>query len=285
MHNLRSEATTGVEANMPAAPVATNTGLRVRLLRRFTSQGLLLLFLQLFINAAFATDESVLQRVRSSLNIEQIVDYAIAKGGSAKFNVDEPITINIDLNVAGMGRDDVQSWQLELLRAFSTVNAYLDLRINLDADRSIKYSPQVPYDPFYGQNELSSAQIINVFADEQALSLGKTGQIVVHDVDRLRGLPDSEGCYVEYRLSNSLINIVTDRRLNPLGCIYGAVLRSLGLTDPFGGYRQTFLSESLPGFRLNGEMAAAYAIHECRNIQKDGAAYRDCLERVLKNGQ
>ncbi|EJC82208.1 hypothetical protein Rleg4DRAFT_3914 [Rhizobium leguminosarum bv. trifolii WSM2297] len=232
-----------------------------------------------------AIDSTKLQSIRSSLSLEEIVAFAMAKSTTPILDVDKPIDINIVFNVKGMERSSIQSFQIELLRVFSAISAYAEISINLNASRSIDYSSAVPYVPFGDQNQPSNTQILDVFIDRDALKLAKLGQIAVHDIDTLRSKPDTSTCYHESRVGNPIINVLVDRDINPVGCLYGVLLQSVGVTDAFGRDATTFNPERIPGFRINAEMAAAYAIRECRSLIDKKEQLGKCLKGALAEGK
>ncbi|AHF86585.1 hypothetical protein RLEG3_34225 [Rhizobium leguminosarum bv. trifolii WSM1689] len=231
-----------------------------------------------------AIEPAKLQSIRSSLSVEEIVAFAVSKSTAPTLDIDKTIEMNIVLNVKGMERSDVQSLQIELLRVFSAIGAYAEIGINFDASRSIDYSPATPYAPFDDQNQPPNTQTLNVFIDRDALKLAKSGQIAVHDIDTLRSKPDTSTCYHESRIGNPAINVIVDRDINPIGCLYGVLLQSIGLTDAFGRAAATFNPGRIPGFRINAEMAAAYAIRECRSVVDKKDQLEKCLKGVLKEG-
>ncbi|MBY3414344.1 hypothetical protein HFN87_13795 [Rhizobium laguerreae] len=231
-----------------------------------------------------AIDSTKLQSIRSSLSLEEIVAFAVSKSTAPILDIDKTIEMNIVLNVKGMERSDVQSLQIELLRVFSAIGAYAEIGINFDASRSIDYSPATPYTPFDDQNQPPNTQTLNVFIDRDALKLAKSGQIAVHDIDTLRSKPNTSTCYHESRIGNPAINVIVNRDINPVGCLYGVLLQSIGLTDAFGRAAATFSPGRIPGFRINAEMAAAYAIRECRSVVDKKDQLEKCLRGVLKEG-
>ncbi|MBY5760746.1 hypothetical protein HFO07_29575 [Rhizobium leguminosarum] len=231
-----------------------------------------------------AIDSTKLQSIRSSLSLEEIVAFAVSKSTAPILDIDKTIEMNIVLNVKGMERSDVQSLQIELLRVFSAIGAYAEIGINFDASRSIDYSPATPYTPFDDQNQPPNTQTLNVFIDRDALKLAKSGQIAVHDIDTLRSKPDTSTCYHESRIGNPAINVIVNRDINPVGCLYGVLLQSIGLTDAFGRAAATFSPGRIPGFRINAEMVAAYAIRECRSVVDKKDQLEKCLRGVLKEG-
>ncbi|MBY5696209.1 hypothetical protein HFO36_11260 [Rhizobium leguminosarum] len=231
-----------------------------------------------------AIESAKLQSIRSSLSLEEIVAFAVSKSTAPILDIDKTIEMNIVLNVKGMERSDVQSLQIELLRVFSAIGAYAEIGINFDASRSIDYSPATPYAPFDDQNQPPNTQTLNVFIDRDALELAKLGQIAVHDINTLRSKPDTSTCYHESRIGNPVINVIVDRDINPIGCLYGVLLQSIGLTDAFGRAAATFSHGRIPGFRINAEMAAAYAIRECRSVVDKKDQLAKCLRGVLKEG-
>ncbi|MEH7905735.1 hypothetical protein V7794_31935 [Rhizobium laguerreae] len=231
-----------------------------------------------------AIDSTKLQSICSSLSLEEIVAFAVSKSTAPILDIDKTIEMNIVLNVKGMERSDVQSLQIELLRVFSAIGAYAEIGINFDASRSIDYSPATPYTPFDDQNQPSNTQTLNVFIDRDALKLAKSGQIAVHDIDTLRSKPNTSTCYHESRIGNPAINVIVNRDINPVGCLYGVLLQSIGLTDAFGRAAATFSPGRIPGIRINAEMAAAYAIRECRSVVDKKDQLEKCLRGVLKEG-
>ncbi|ANP88046.1 hypothetical protein [Rhizobium leguminosarum] len=231
-----------------------------------------------------AIESAKLQSIRSSLSLEEIVAFAVSKSTAPILDIDKTIEMNIVLNVKGMERSDVQSLQIELLRVFSAIGAYAEIGINFDASRSIDHSPATPYAPFDDQNQPPNTQTLNVFIDRDALKLAKLGQIAVHDINTLRSKPDTSTCYHESQVGNPVINVIVDRDINPVGCVYGVLLQSIGLTDAFGRAAATFSPGRIPGFRINVEMAAAYAIRECRSVVDKKDQLEKCLRRVLKEG-
>ncbi|MBY5347603.1 hypothetical protein [Rhizobium leguminosarum] len=238
----------------------------------------------LIVTPTLAIDSTKLQSIRSSLSLEEIVAFAVSKSTAPILDIDKTIEMNIVLNVKGMERSDIQSLQIELLRVFSAIGAYAEIGINFDASRSIDYSPATPYAPFDDQNQPPNTQTLNVFIDRDALKLAKLGQIAVHDIDTLRSKPDTSTCYHESRIGNPVINVIVDRDINPIGCLYGVLLQSIGLTDAFGRAAATFSPGRIPGFRINVEMAAAYAIRECRSVVDKKDQLEKCLRGVLKEG-
>ncbi|WP_064817285.1 hypothetical protein [Rhizobium phaseoli] len=234
---------------------------------------------------ALAIDSTKLQSIRSSLSVEQIVAFAMAKSTVPILDIDKTIEMNIVLNAKGMERSDIQALQLEFLRVFFGVMAYADVRINFNASQSIDYSAGTPYAPFGDQNRPSNIQTVEVFVDRDALKLAKLGQIAVHDVDTLRSKPDTLECYHERRKGYAAINVVVDRDINPVGCLYTVLLQSIGLSDLFGGSAATFNPGRIPGFNRNAEMAAAYAIHECRSLIDNKGQFEKCLRQVLDDGK
>ncbi|NEK14799.1 hypothetical protein [Rhizobium leguminosarum] len=229
-----------------------------------------------------AIDSTKLQSIRSSLSLEEIVAFAVSKSTAPILDIDKTIEMNIVLNVKGMEKRDIQSLQIELLRVFSAIGAYAEISINFDASRSIDYSPAAPYAPFGDQNQPPNTQTLDVFIDRDALKLAKLGQIAVHDIDTLRGKPDTSTCYHESQIGNPVINVIVDRDINPVGCVYGVLLQSIGLTDAFGRAAATFSPGRIPGFRINAEMAAAYAVRECRDVVDKKDQLEKCLRGVLK---
>ncbi|WP_245449528.1 hypothetical protein [Rhizobium leguminosarum] len=228
-----------------------------------------------------AIDSTKLQSIRSSLSLDEIVAFAMAKSTAPILDIDKTIEMNIILNAKGMEKSDIQALQLEFLRVFSAISAYADISINLNASRSIDYSSAVPYVPFGDQNQPSNTQTLDVFIDRDALKLAKLGQIAVHDIDTLRSKPDTSTCYHESRMGNPVINVLVDRDINPVGCLYGVLLQSVGVTDAFGRDAATFNPGRIPGFRVNAEMAAAYAIRECRFLIDKKDQLGKCLKSVL----
>ncbi|WP_259667630.1 hypothetical protein [Rhizobium lentis] len=75
--------------------------------------------------------------------------------------------------------------------------------------------------------------------------------------------------------------MLVDRDINPVGCLYGVLLQTIGLTDAFGREAATFSPGRIPGFRINAEMAAAYAIRECRSLIDEKDPLEKCLRDVL----
>ena len=231
---------------------------------------------------ASAIDSTKLQSIRSSLSVDEIVAFAMAKSTAPTLDIDKPIEMNIVLNAKGMERSDIQTLQIEFLRAFSVVMAYADIRINFNASQSIDYSAGTPYAPFGDQKRPSNTQTVDVFVDRDALKLAKLGQIAIHDVDTLRSKPDTLECYHEHRKGYPVINVVVDRDINPVGCLYAVLMQSVGLRDLIGGAAATFSPGRIPGFRINAEMAAAYAIHECRSLIDEKDQFEKCLREVLE---
>lgn len=234
---------------------------------------------------ALAIDSTKLQSIRSSLSVEEIVAFAMAKSTVPILDIDKTIEMNIVLNAKGMEKSDIQSFQIELLRVFSSISAYGEISINLNASRSIDYSSAVPYAPFGDQNHPPNSQTLDAFIDRDALKLAKLGQIAVHDVATLRNKPDTSTCYHERRIGNPVINVLVDRDINPVGCLYGVLLQSVGVTDAFGRDAATFNPGRIPGFRINAEMAAAYAIRECRSLIDKKVQLEKCLRQVLDSGK
>ncbi len=232
-----------------------------------------------------AIDSTKLQSIRSSLSVEEIVAFAMAKSTAPILDIDKTIEINIVLNAKGMERSDIQSFQIELLRVFSAISAYAEISINLNASRSIDYSSAVPYVPFGDQNQPSNTQTFDVFIDRDALKLAKLGQIAVHDIDTLRSTSDASTCYRESQIGNPVVNVLVDRNINPVGCLYGVLLQTFGLTDAYGREAATFSPGRIPGFRINAEMAAAYAIRECRYAFGKQDQFKECLMGVLRDGK
>ncbi|SCB57800.1 hypothetical protein GA0061105_103257 [Rhizobium aethiopicum] len=232
-----------------------------------------------------AIDSAKLQSIRSSFSTEEVVAFAVAKSAAPIFDIDKTIDMHIAVNVKGMDRRDIQALQIELLRVFSAIGAYAEIGINFDVSRSIDYSPATPYVPFGDQNRPPNTQTLNVFIDRDALKLAKLGQIAVHDIDTLRSKPDTSTCYHESRTGNPVINVLVDRDVNPVGCLYGVLLQSVGVTDAFGRDATTFNPGRIPGFRINAEMAAAYAIRECRSLIDKKDQLGTCLKGVLGEGK
>ncbi|MBB4288107.1 hypothetical protein GGE16_000123 [Rhizobium leguminosarum] len=232
-----------------------------------------------------AIDSTKLQSIRSSLSVEEIVAFAMAKSTVPILDIDKTIEINIVLNAKGMERSDIQSFQIELLRVFSAISAYAEISINLNASRSIDYSSAVPYVPFGDQNQPSNTQTFDVFIDRDVLKLAKLGQIAVHDIDTLRSTSDASTCYRESRIGNPVVNVLVDRNINPVGCLYGVLLQTIGLKDAFGRDAATFNPGRIPGFRINAEMAAAYAIRECQSLIDEKNPFEKCLRDVLDGGK
>ncbi|MBY5358986.1 hypothetical protein HFO97_03085 [Rhizobium leguminosarum] len=231
-----------------------------------------------------AIDTTKLQSIRSSLSLEEIVAFAMAKSTAPILDIDNPIDVNIVINVKGMERSDIQALQLEFFRVFFGLMAYADIRLNFNASQSIDYSVGAPYAPFGDQNQPSNTQTVEVFVDRDALKLAKLGQITVHDIDTLRSKPDTLECYHERRKGYPVINVVIDRDINPVGCLYSVLLQSIGIKGPFGGVAATYRAGDVPGFRRNAEMAAAYAIRECRSVVDKKDQLEKCLRGVLKEG-
>jgi hypothetical protein len=231
-----------------------------------------------------AIDSTKLQSIRSSLSLEEIVAFAVSKSTAPILDIDNPIDVNIIINVKGMERSDIQALQLEFFRVFFGLMAYADIRLNFNASQSIDYSVGAPYAPFGDQNQPSNAQTVEVFVDRDALKLVKLGQIAVHDIDTLRSKPDTSECYHERRKGHPVINVVIDRDMNPIGCLYTVLLQSIGIEGPFGGAAATYRAGDVPGFRRNAEMAAAYAIRECRSVVDKKDQLEKCLRGVLKEG-
>ncbi|EGE59031.1 UNVERIFIED_ORG: hypothetical protein GGI63_003637 [Rhizobium esperanzae] len=234
---------------------------------------------------AFAIDSTKLQSIRSSLSLEEIVAFAMAKSTAPILDIDKTIEMNIVLNAKGMEKSDIQALQLEFLRVFFGLMAYADVRLNFNASQSIDFSAGTPYAPFGDQNRPSNTQTVEVFVDRDALKLAKLGQIAVHDIDTLRSKPDTLECYHERRKGYPIINVVVDRDINPVGCLYTVLLQSIGIEGPFGGVAATYRAGDVPGFRRNAEMAAAYAIHECRSLIDNKDQLRKCLKGVLGEGK
>lgn len=232
-----------------------------------------------------AIDSTKLQSVRSSLSLDEIVAFAVSKSTAPILDIDKTIEVNIVLNAKGMERSDIQALQLEFLRVFFGLMAYADVRLNFNASQSIDYSAGTPYAPFGDQNRPSNTQTVEVFVDRDALKLAKLGQIAVHDIDTLRSKPDTLECYHERRKGYPVINVVIDRDINPVGCLYTVLLQSIGLKDAFGGAAATFSPGRIPGFSRNAEMAAAYAIRECRSLIDKKDQLRKCLKGVLGEGK
>ncbi|MBX5145134.1 hypothetical protein [Rhizobium lentis] len=233
----------------------------------------------------FAIDSTKLQSIRSSLSVDEIVAFAVSKSTAPILDIDRTIEMNIVLNAKSMDRSDIQALQLEFLRVFFGLMAYTDVRLNFDASHSINYSVGSPYAPFGNQNQPSNTQTVDVFVDRDALKLAKLGQIAVHNIDMLRSKPDTLECYHERRKGYSVINAIVDRDINPVGCLYTVLLQSIGLKGPFGGVAATYRAGDVPGFRRNGEMAAAYAIHECRSLIDEKEPFEKCLREVLDGGK
>ncbi|TLX11536.1 hypothetical protein FFR93_18780 [Rhizobium sp. MHM7A] len=231
---------------------------------------------------ALALDSTKLQAIRSSLSVKEIVAFAMTKSTAPILNIDNPVDVNIVINVKGMERNDIQALQLEFFRLFFGLMAYVDVRLNFDASQSIGYSAGTSYAPFGDQNRRSNSQAVDVFVDRDALKLAKLGQIAVHDIDTLRSKPDTLECYHELRKGYSAINVIVDRDINPVGCLYTVLLQSIGLKGPFGGVAATYRAGEVPGFRRNAEMAAAYAIHECRSLIDKIDQFEQCITGVLK---
>ncbi|PDT04059.1 hypothetical protein CO666_13065 [Rhizobium chutanense] len=229
-----------------------------------------------------AIDSTKLQSIRSSLSSEEIVAFAVSKSSAPILDIDKTIEVNIVINAKGMEKGDIQTLQLEFLRVFFVVMAYADVRLDFNASQSIDYSIGAPYAPFGDQNQPSNAQTVDVFVDREALKLAKLGQIAVHDVDTLRSKPDTSGCYHERGKGYPVINVVVDRDINPAGCLYAVLLQSIGLRDLFGGAAATFRPGGTPGFNRNAEMAAAYAIRECRSFIDTKDPLEKCVREVLK---
>ncbi|WP_064693517.1 hypothetical protein [Rhizobium aegyptiacum] len=229
-----------------------------------------------------AIDSKKLQSIRSSMSLEEIVSFAVSKSTAPILDINKTIEMNIVLNARGMGRSDIQALQIEFLRVFSAIGAYAEIDINFDASQSIEYSAGTPYAPFGDQNRRSNSQAIDVFVDRDALKLAKLGQIAAHDIDTLRSKPDTLECYHERRKGHSVINVIVDRDINPVGCLYTVLLQSIGLKGPFGGVAATYRAGEVPGFRRNAEMAAAYAIHECRSFIDKKDQFEQCITGVLK---
>ncbi|NKL17587.1 hypothetical protein [Rhizobium leguminosarum] len=231
-----------------------------------------------------AIDSTKLQSIRSSLSLEEIVAFAVSKSTAPILDIDNPIDMNIIINVKGMERSDIQALQLEFFRVFFGLMAYADVRLNFNASQSIDYSVGAPYAPFGDQNQTSNTQTVEVFVDRDALKLAKLGQITVHDIDTLRSKPDTLECYHERRKGYPVINVIVDRDINPVGCLYSVLLQSIGIEGPFGGVAATYRAGDVPGFRRNAEMAAAYAIRECRSVVDKKDQLEKCLRGVLKEG-
>lgn len=231
-----------------------------------------------------AIDSTKLQSIRSSLSVEEIVAFAMAKSTAPILDIDNPVDVNIIINVKGMERSDIQALQLEFFRLFFALMAYADVRLNFNASQSIDYSAGTSYAPFGDQNRPSNTQTVEVFVDRDALKLAKLGQIAVHDVDTLRSKPDTLECYHERRKGFPAINVIVDRDINPVGCLYTVLLQSIGIKGPFGGVAATYRAGEVPGFRRNAEMAAAYAIRECRAVVDKKDQLEKCLRGVLKGG-
>ncbi|MGR4845460.1 hypothetical protein ACIPSK_23075, partial [Rhizobium sp. LARHSG275] len=62
---------------------------------------------------ALAIDTTKLQSIRSSLSVEEIVAFAMAKSTAPILDIDKPVDVNIIINVKGMERSDIQALQLE----------------------------------------------------------------------------------------------------------------------------------------------------------------------------
>lgn len=232
-----------------------------------------------------AVDTVKLQSIRSSLSLEEIVAFAVSKSTAPILDIDKTIEMNIVINAKGMERGDIQALQLEFLRVFFGLMAYADVRLNFNASQSIDYSAGAPYAPFGDQNRPSNTQTFEVFVDRDALKLAKLGLIAVHDIDTLRSKPDTLECYHERRKGYPAINVVVDRDINPVGCLYTVLLQSIGIEGPFGGVAATHRAGDVPGFRRNAEMAAAYAIHECRSLIGKKDQLERCLRGVLEDGK
>lgn len=233
---------------------------------------------------ALAIDSTKLQSIRSSLSLEEIVAFGVSKSTAPILDINNPIDVNIVINAKGMERRDIQALQLEFFRLFFGLMAYADVRLNFNASQSIDYSVGAPYAPFGDQNQLSNAQTVEVFVDRDAVKLAKLGQIAVHDIDTLRSKPDTSECYHERRKGYPVINLIVDRDVNPVGCLYSVLLQSIGIKGPFGGVAATYRAGDVPGFRRNAEMAAAYAIRECRSVVDKKDQLEKCLRGVLKEG-
>lgn len=232
-----------------------------------------------------AIDSSKLQSIRSSLSVEEIVAFAMAKSTAPILDIDNPVDVNIIINVKGMERSDIQALQLEFFRVFFGLMTYLDVRLNFNASQSIDYSAGTSYAPFGDQSPPSNTQTVDVFVDRDALKLAKLGQIAVHDIGTLRSKPDTLECYHERRKGYPVINVIVDRDINPVGCLYTVLLQSFGLEGPFGGVAATYRAGDVPGFRRNAEMAAAYAVHECRSVIDKKDQFKKCLRGFLENGK
>ncbi|MGO8116097.1 hypothetical protein AB9F43_16105 [Rhizobium leguminosarum] len=193
-----------------------------------------------------AIDSTKLQSIRSSLSLEEIVAFAVSKSTAPILDINNPIDVNIVINAKGMERSDIQALQLEFFRVFFGLMAYADVRLNFNASQSIDYSVGAPYAPFGDQNQLSNAQTVEVFVDRDSLKLAKLGQIAVHDIDTLRSKPDTLECYHERRKGYPVINVVVDRDINPVGCLYSVLLQSIGIEGPFGGVAATFAPGTFP---------------------------------------
>ncbi|WP_261335375.1 hypothetical protein [Rhizobium leguminosarum] len=85
-----------------------------------------------------------------------------------------------------------------------------------------------------------------MFVDRDALKLAKLGQIAVHDIDTLRSKPDTLECYHERRKGYSVINVVIDRDINPVGCLYTVLLQSVGIKGPSAGLQQHIAPGTFP---------------------------------------
>lgn len=232
---------------------------------------------------SLAIDAIKLQSIRSSLSLEEIVAFAVSKSTMPILDINNPVDVNIVINVKGMERSDIQALQLEFFRLFFALMAYVDVRLNFNASQSIDYSVGTSYAPFGEQNRPLSTQTVEVFVDRDALKLAKLGQIAVHDIDTLRGKPDTLECYHERRKGYPAINVIVDRDINPVGCLHTVLLQSIGIDGLFGGVAATYRAGDVPGFRRNAEMAAAYAIHECRSLIDKKGQLEKCVRGVLGN--
>ncbi|WP_260687543.1 hypothetical protein [Rhizobium laguerreae] len=65
-----------------------------------------------------AIDSTKLQSIRSSLSLEEIVAFAVSKSTAPILDIDNPIDVNIIINVKDMERSDIQALQLEFFRVF-----------------------------------------------------------------------------------------------------------------------------------------------------------------------
>ncbi|MDR9804499.1 hypothetical protein [Rhizobium hidalgonense] len=250
--------------------------------RRFVVAGLIAALMG---TPTLAIDSTKLQSIRSSLSVDEIVAFAMAKSTAPILDIDKTIEMNIVLNAKGMERSDVQALQLEFLRVFFGLMAYADVRLNFNASQSIDYSVGTPHAPFGDQNRPLNTQTVEAFVDRDALKLAKLGQIAVHDIGTLRSKPDTLECYHERRKGYPVINVIVDRDINPVGCLYTVLLQSIGIEGPFGGVAATYRSGDVPGFKRNAEMAAAYAIHECRSLVDKKDQFEKCVRDVLDGGK